>query len=160
MNRMRLRLIATKEHRLQEQEKKTQPLALCQLPPSPTLRPLEPLPPSPLGLSNYDALDLEDDLCCCDWADEETDHDGQRNSEKVDTTEDKTDSDKDIIYSDFNIMNPVKDHGDDFEYLDALDGISPYGFSALPSPPPEEAIMEILKEKERQSESYFVRVDG
>jgi len=154
---VRLRLLATKEHMLQEQEKRKQPLALCQLPPSPTLRPSEPLPPSPLGLSNYDALDLEDDHFYCDWADDEADGNSEPKQENI---EDKAVLEEETIYSDFNIMNPVAELGDGYDYLDALDGISPYGFSALPSPPPEEAIMEMLKEKERQGDSYFVQVGG
>ena len=66
------------------------------------------------------------------------------------------------IYSDFNILNPATsdDGGDDWGYLDALDGIQPEDLPDMPPPPPEDAntIVEMLKEKERQGDSYFVQV--
>jgi len=87
-------------------------------------------PPSPLGLSNYDALDLEDEI-----ADEL--HDGM---EKIES-----------IYSDFNIMNPCTGgDGDDYDYLDALDGITPEDLPDTPPIPPEGTIVEILREDHRE----------
>lgn len=102
-------------------------------------RPLEfVLPPSPLGLSNYDALDSDDDIY-----DERDDQDADGGS---------------AIYSDFSIMNPMSGDGDDYEeYLDALDGISKEDLPDTPPAPPEESIAEMLREDSR-GESVFVRV--
>ncbi|TAQ84259.1 hypothetical protein B7494_g7416 [Chlorociboria aeruginascens] len=97
-----------------------------------------PLPPSPLGLSNYDALDLEDGL-----------FDHEHCAEK-----------SEVLYSDFNVMNPLSGDGDDYEYLDALDGISQQDLPDTPPAPPEQEIVEILREKERQGDSYFVHLGG
>lgn len=94
------------------------------------------LPPSPLGLSNYDALDLEDEI----WGD------------------DDGDSLHSTIYSDFNVMNPYTGtDGDSYDYLDELDGIPHEMPEDRPPPPPDERFSEILKEKERQKEIYFVK---
>jgi hypothetical protein len=98
-----------------------------------------PLPPSPLGLSNYDAFDLEDEM------------DDDYHGEDMDGIS--------AIYSDFNIMNPNTSDGDDYDYLDAIDGISRQDLPDTPPQPPEDAgIVEILREKERQGDSFFVRV--
>ena len=97
------------------------------------------LPPSPLGLSNYDALDLEDEEDL-----DESCHDGIQRVAS--------------IYSDFNIMNPVLSDGDDYEYLDALDGISPQDLQDVPPAPPEESLTELFREKGWEGESYFVRL--
>jgi hypothetical protein len=97
------------------------------------------LPPSPLGLSNYDALDLEDEMM-----DSNDDEDGDGGS---------------IIYSDFNKMNPITGEGEDYEYLDALDGLSPQDLPDQPPPAPsEEGVVELLKEREREGDSYFVQL--
>jgi len=94
------------------------------------------LPPSPLGLSNYDALDLEDEV----WDD------------------DQGDSCASNIYSDFNIMNPFTSIDDDsYDYLDELDGIPHEMPEDRPPPPPDEQFSEILKERERQKEICFVK---
>ncbi|KAM3084540.1 hypothetical protein ACMFMG_001357 [Clarireedia jacksonii] len=88
------------------------------------------LRPSPLGLSNYDALDLEDDLFDADEGD------GER-----------------VIYSDFSVMAPSTGEDDDQDYgylntLDALDGLSPENLQdQAPSTLPEDSIVEILKEE-------------
>jgi len=93
------------------------------------------LPPSPLGRSNYDALDSEDEM------DESEDGRGQD------------------IYSDFNVMMPSAGDGDDYEYLDTLDGLSPEDMpDHPPNPPAEESIVEMLREEERQHDSYFVHL--
>ena len=93
------------------------------------------LPPSPLGLSNYDALDLEDEVM-------------------IDDTDGGSE-----IYSDFNIMKPSNGEEDDFEYLDALDGLSS---EVLPDTPPmvpsEKGIAEMLEEQETGGGSYFVEM--
>lgn len=95
-----------------------------------------PPPPSPLGLSNYDALDLEDE----DMFDNENgegDHAGSS-----------------VIYSDFNKMNQCSMvDGDEYDYLDELDGIEP---EERPPPPLDERVVEMMREKERQKELYFV----
>lgn len=102
-----------------------------------------PLPPSPLGLSNYDALDLEDEI---------SEHEGDCEGDDVDRIS--------TIYSDFNIMNPItSSEDDDYDYLDALDGIqSDVLPDTPPSPPEEESIVEMLREKEREGDSYFVQL--
>jgi len=94
-----------------------------------------PLPPSPLGLSDYDALDLEDEIL--------EEGEGEHNLPPK-------------IYSDFNIMDPNRIvSGDDYEYLDELDSIA----HELPEakPPPDERLLEMIKEKGRQKEISFVR---
>jgi hypothetical protein len=138
MNRVRMRMDAAKNFMRLEQERSRATLALREIViQKPRLHDF-PLPPSPLGLSNYDALDLEDDDL------DEDCHDG---IERVSS-----------IYSDFNIMNPITSDGDDYDYLDALDGISPQDLPDTPPAPPEESIAELLREKERQGESYFVQL--
>ncbi|QSZ37408.1 hypothetical protein DSL72_009506 [Monilinia vaccinii-corymbosi] len=97
------------------------------------------LPSSPLGRSNYDALDLEDEMMMAE--------EGNENGRQ--------------IYSDFNVMCPSGGDGDDYEYLDTLDGLSPEDIQDQPpNPPSEERIVEILREEERQHDSYFVEVGG
>jgi hypothetical protein len=78
-----------------------------------------------LGLTNYDALDMEDDF-----------HD-----------EGSGDS---LVYSDFNILEPVES-----DYT---------GFDSLPRPrrppsPPDEKEVELMLEKQRQKELCFVHFD-
>lgn len=98
------------------------------------------LPPSPLGLSNYDALDLEDEAM------------GEEGQDGVDNTSE--------IYSDFNIMNPIiAGDGEDYDYLDALDGITPDDLPDKPPPTPsDEGIAELLKEEDREGDSAFVQL--
>jgi len=97
-----------------------------------------PLTPSPLGISNYDAFDLD-----------ETDDEYEGGPGRGQT-----------IYSDFNIMNPVTGEPDDYDYLDASDGIIAQDLHDSPPPPPEDGLVETLREKERQGQSYFVRLGG
>lgn len=137
MNRMRLRLAAAKGMHLQR-EPNREALGLRELVVPKHRNHDFTLPPSPLGLSNYDALDLEDEVF---------EDDQEEGAERCST-----------IYSDFNIMNPSTSDGDPYEYLDALDGITPEDLPDTPPTPPEESIVEILKEKDRQGESMFVRV--
>ncbi|KAI9840423.1 MAG: hypothetical protein M1837_001636 [Sclerophora amabilis] len=81
-----------------------------------------PLPPSPLGLSNYDAFDLDDD------------DDGgappaaaaasSSYGENLDDDDDDNDDDENggsMIYSDFNILEPAEPVVDDYDSLDLLD---------------------------------------
>lgn len=94
------------------------------------------LPPSPLGLSNYDALDLEDEA-----------------------VEDDDNDDCESIYSDFNVMDPVVSGGHDYEYLDALDGLSAQDLpDQPPDAPSEESLAELMKEQEGEGESYFIHL--
>lgn len=98
-----------------------------------------PLPPSPLGLSNYDALDLEDEFFDEDDGEYQEYGGGPR------------------IYSDFNIMKPCSSNdGDEYDYLDELDGI-PHDLPEERPPLPDERLVDMLKEKERQREVSFVK---
>ncbi|RDW94836.1 hypothetical protein BP5796_00599 [Coleophoma crateriformis] len=101
------------------------------------------LPPSPLGLSNYDALDLEDDMMEAMGRDE--DGDGMEGTVQ--------------IYSDFNFLDPVTGDGDDYRYLDALDGIPPEDLPSAAPTPPEESILGLLREKERL-DGQFICLEG
>lgn len=140
MNRVRLRLAAATGLHLQR-EPSREAVGLRELVvPKPRNHDF-PLPPSPLGLSNYDALDLEDEL-----SEDEQEEGGERCS---------------TVYSDFNIMNPITSDGDPYDYLDALDGITPEDLPDTPPPPPEESIVEMLREETcGQGESIFVHVKG
>lgn len=136
MNRVRLRMDAVKDFMHQQKSRETLELRKIVVQ-KPRFHDL-PLPPSPLGLSNYDALDLEDEL-----SDEEQEGGLDRCS---------------TIYSDFNIMNPITSDGDAYDYLDALDGIS--GEDLQDGPPlPEEGIVEMLRENDRQ-DGVFVHLRG
>ncbi|KAG0648645.1 hypothetical protein D0Z07_4907 [Hyphodiscus hymeniophilus] len=146
MNRVRLRMDAAKDFMRQQEQKSRETLALREIVVQKPRHHDLPLPPSPLGLSNYDALDLEDE-----FADEDDEYQEHQNGIE------RTSS----IYSDFNIMNPTSTGDDDYGYLDALDGISEQDLpDTPPAPPAEEGIIEILREKERQGHSYFVNVGG
>jgi len=138
MNRVRLRMDEAKDFMRLQQEKSKETLALREIIVQKPRCHESPLPPSPLGLSNYDAFDLEDDIA-------DDDQDGIERCSS--------------IYSDFNIMNPSSD-GDAYDYLDALDGISPEDLPDTPPPPPENSIVEMLREKERQRDSFFLHVGG
>jgi len=146
MNRVRRRMDAARDFMRMEQEKTRERLSLREIVIQKP-RCLElPLPPSPLGLSNYDALDLEDEDFECE--DGEQWHSGDL--DRIST-----------IYSDFNIMRPMTDdHDDDAldDYLDALDGISPQDLpDAPPAPLEEECIVEMLRE-DYQDEGFFVQI--
>ena len=142
MNRVRLSMDAAKDFMRQQEQRRSETLALREIVVQMPRHHESPLPPSPLGLSNYDALDLEDEL-----ADDE--HDEQQNGIERASS----------IYSDFNIMNPSTNE-DDYGYLDALDGISERDLPDTPPPPPEESITEILRDNQRQGDSYFADVGG
>jgi len=139
MNRVRMRMDAAKDFMRQEEERRSATLSLKELVLQKARCHEAPLPPSPLGLSNYDALDLEDEM------EDEGYEDGL----------DRISS----IYSDFNIMNPDTgdSKGDDFGYLDALDGISSRYLPDSPPPAPQMSsdIVEILRE-DMQGQSYFM----
>lgn len=99
-----------------------------------------PLPPSPLGLTNYDALDLEDEM---------VDADGESTNEGLQ------------IYSDFNIMDPVTNDDAEDECFDKLDSI-PQNLpeDRRPPSPPDERIIEMLVGEEQQKDGIFVRLEG
>lgn len=140
MNRIRLRVDAANVRRPWERGRGTVPLREIVVP-KPRCHEM-PLPPSPLGLSNYDALDLEDEL-------EGSDDEGG-GAERCSS-----------IYSDFNIMNPVTSDGDAYDYLDALDGILPEDLpDTPPPPPPEDSIVELLRDRRSQGQSMFVQLGG
>ncbi|KAI9759000.1 MAG: hypothetical protein M4579_002663 [Chaenotheca gracillima] len=61
-----------------------------------------PLPPSPLGLTNYDAFDVDDEV-------------------QDDMDEDDEDREGSLIYSDFNIIDPSESVIDDYDSLDDFD---------------------------------------
>lgn len=140
MNRVRIRLDAAKDLVRLEQERSRETLALREIIVQKPRCHDFPLPPSPLGLSNYDAFDLEDEM-------EDIDGEG-------------SDGQSSSFYSDFNIMNPTSCDNDSYEYLDALDGISPEDLPDTPPAPPESSLVEMLREKERQGDSFFVHVGG
>jgi hypothetical protein len=139
LNRVRTRLDAAKATAARDQEETTRQVfglrqVLVQKP-----RCYDALlPPSPLGLSNYDALDLEDEM---------SGHNEDEDGEDAGPT----------IYSDFNVMKPPTDaDGDEYEYLDGLDGIPQKPPEERPPPPPDERMVEMYKERERQRELCFV----
>jgi hypothetical protein len=92
-----------------------------------------PLPPSPLGLSNYDVFDNEDGFF---------DDDGEEG--------------EGLIYSDFNILEPCEPVVDDHDFLSPVDNDPAWGKLV---PLAEERMVEIMKEKERQKEISFVRFE-
>jgi hypothetical protein len=85
-----------------------------------------PLPPSPLGLSNYDALDLEDEA----YTDENADG-----------------AEGPLIYSDFNILEPEESALDDYDGLPQ---------DRRPPTPPDEREIESAREQMRQRELSFL----
>jgi hypothetical protein len=131
MNRVRKRMDAAKDFMRLEQEKGRAQLSFREVVlQKPRIHEM-PLPPSPLGISNYDALELEDEF-------DDYDDDGNEGSS--------------TIYSDFNIMNPITSDGDEYDYLDAIDGITTQDLPDTPPQPVEEDIVELLREKERQGD--------
>lgn len=138
MNRVRLRMDAAKDFMRLQEERSRETLALREIVVQKPRCHEIPLPPSPLGLSNYDAFDLED----CTGDDDE-----EGGLERCSA-----------IYSDFNVMNPVTTESDTYEYLDALDGISPEDLPDAPPQPLESSIVDMLREKERHGDSFFVHV--
>lgn len=139
MNRVRRRMDAAKDiMRLEQERRSRETLSLKEIVlQKPRCFDL-PLPPSPLGLSNYDALDLDEGIY---------DEDDAEDDDRVST-----------IYSDFNIMNPAStNEGDDYDYLDTIDGIDPQDLPDTPPAPPEESIAEMLRE-DGKGESIFVQI--
>ncbi|KAF1989906.1 hypothetical protein K402DRAFT_418018 [Aulographum hederae CBS 113979] len=77
-------------------------------------RTYSPLPPSPLGLSNYDALDLEYEI--------------------HDEVEDYTDDDSHSFYSDFGMLDPAGAVMDQHDYVDSYVGLKESGLD-MTTPP-------------------------
>lgn len=141
MNRVRRRMDAAKDvMRLEQERRNKETLSLKNIVLQKPRCFDVPLPPSPLGLSNYDALDLDEGVF-----DEDDAEDVDRSS---------------TIYSDFNIMNPVSANEDeDYEvYLDKIDGISPEDLPDMPPAPPEDSIAEMLLREDGKGESIFVQI--
>jgi hypothetical protein len=124
---------------------------------SSTIRKSSEHTPSPLGLSNYDALD--DDV---GFYDDEHQYCGScpNSPKKREKCRDKT-NDDDEYYSDFNFFDNSKEDGreSDDEYDD------PFSLSVLPAEiarekrppsPPDDRLIELMKEKERQREVLFL----
>lgn len=90
------------------------------------------LPPSPLGLSNYDALDLEEE-------------------EGLGIDREGEDIDADMsgcgrgYYSDFSVRRSPRPEGEDYDYLDEMDGIPPLSLAEEPPPLPELPSLSIAK---------------
>jgi len=139
MNRVRMRMDEAKDFIRQENERGRAKLSMREIVLQKPRTHEPPLPPSPLGLSNYDAFDLEDEM---DSGDEDHSDGG---SDGCST-----------IYSDFNVMNPITSDGDDFDYLDAIDGIPTQDLPDSPPQPPEETIVGMLREEKRQEGCFVV----
>ena len=92
-----------------------------------------PLPPSPLGLSNYDAFDEED------YPRGDGEHEG---------------AEERSLYSDFNILDPSESVIDDYDYLENFDSTST---DRMPPTPPCEKLVELMIEREQQKEISFVQ---
>lgn len=116
--------------------------------------------PSPLGLSNYDALDDEDDY---GYYDEESEDGGSvSGSARVKKTEKSEREPDGEYYSDWNCFDSTEDaknEDDEDEYDD------PFSLSVLsselakekrPPSPPDGKIIELLKEQEREREVLFL----
>ncbi|TVY83475.1 hypothetical protein LSUE1_G002414 [Lachnellula suecica] len=134
MNRVRMRMDEAKDFIRMEHERGRAKLSMREIVLQKPRTHEPPLPPSPLGLSNYDAFDLEDEISI----DDDDYSDGSDGSS--------------AIYSDFNIMNPITSDGDDYDYLDAIDGIPTDDLADSPPQPPEETIVGMLREEKRQEE--------
>lgn len=114
--------------------------------------------PSPLGLSNYDALDDEDDY---GYFDEESEDGGSVfGSSRVSKTEKRDREPDGEYYSDWNCFDNTEDTKEDEDEYD-----DPFSLSVLsaelakekrPPSPPDGRIIELLKEKEREREVLFL----
>jgi hypothetical protein len=116
--------------------------------------------PSPLGLSNYDALDDEDDY---GYFDEESESGGSVFGSSRGSKSEMRDKEPDgEYYSDWNCFDKTEDaknEEDEDEYDD------PFSLSVLsaelakekrPPSPPDGKIIELLKEEKREREVLFL----
>lgn len=94
-----------------------------------------PLPPSPLGLSNYDAFDDED----FPYGDGEHEE-----------------AEEQPLYSDFNLLEPSESVVDDYDLLETIESAST---ERRPPTPPCEKAIELMMEMERQKEVSFVQFE-
>lgn len=151
MNRVRQRIVAAKEIERRRMEQARQaflyddspaayfddmadgPRRYQSLPEHVPHRHYIPLPPSPLGLSNYDAFD---------------DEDYPQSDGECEGAEERS------VYSDFNILDPSEPVVDDYDSLGSLDGACT---ECRPPSPPCEKIVELMIERERQKEISFVQ---
>jgi len=116
------------------------------------------VPPSPLGLSNYDALDEEDDWYG-NYDDDEEETAGlgigmpKKDKELVR-------EDKESYYSDFNFFEFQGPQAEEVEQEEDDDD-DPFHLSVLPSElvkekrppsPPDDKLIELIREKQRQKE--------
>lgn len=127
-----------------------------------------PLPPSPLGLSNYDAFDLEDDFAVDDGDGDGDDAGGDSGGYDWTASSDTVESPS-SIYSDFSVLDPMESVVDDHDLIEAFAGTSTTaGVGALEvawneserkreaeQRKHEERMAEIKEEKERQRKVLF-----
>jgi len=115
-----------------------------------------PPPPSPLGLSNYDALDLEDD-----FHDSYNDEEGEGSGDNLVDWSGGAERDSDDVYADWNIRDPTPDtidpdaegpHVPELDFFGAVTLPPEIAVEKRPPSPPDEKMAEMLKEKERQRE--------
>jgi len=141
LNRIRRHAIEARESQQRELEAAREAFLLqqaitAQLP----RRSYLPLPPSPLGLSNYDAFDLEDDIY-------------RNNGDDDDDCFDPSSNDEPLIYSDFNILDHSEPVVDDHDSL---------GEQNVPDQAPKSPKMSCVKEselsveRERQKKLLFI----
>ncbi|KAI9790734.1 MAG: hypothetical protein M1816_004875 [Peltula sp. TS41687] len=136
MNHVRKRAVAAQEAKRKQMELARKAfIQQLSSPRIPYYRHL-PLPPSPLGLSNYDALDAEDGVL-----EDESCQGGEGC----------------VINSDFNILEPTESVVEDYDSLDEIVGPLPPKHRP-PSPPCEEVLDLMIREKERQKEVSFVQL--
>lgn len=106
-----------------------------------------PLPPSPLGLSNYDALDLE----------EEEGLGMDMEGEDIDGGMSECGGG---YYSDFSVRRSPRPEGEDYDYLDELDGIPPLSLAEEPPPLPQLPPLSATNGKmEQMNEKVGVGID-
>jgi hypothetical protein len=109
----------------------------------------EPLPPSPLGLSNYDALD--------EWP---SHFDDESNGEQDSGYFGGSGADSgDTFYSDFNFFDSDSEHPKDEEYDDPFSVLPSQVLNpARPPSPPEEPFKQMLKEQDRLGALRFFTI--
>jgi hypothetical protein len=120
------------------------------------------VPPSPLGLSNYDALDDEDDWYESYHEEEESDPLPAMPKARQDVQHESKDKQQKSYYSDFNFFElQARKEGEDGGGDDDDDDDDPFHLNVLPSEivkekrppsPPEDKLIELMKERQRQRE--------
>jgi hypothetical protein len=111
----------------------------------------EPLPPSPLGVSNYDALD--------EWPSYLNDEDEDNGGQDFGYFAGASTGEEDIVYSDFNFFDPDPQHAKDEEYDDPFAVLPSQILNpARPPSPPDEPFRKMLKEQERSGSFRFFTI--